>query len=403
MKDLSIEIQRNYASHPAFQFDEASMSFSSEAIEQFNDKYIAAKAIGVTGRTNTWARICQDLVSALKHVFFSLTRCQNELERLFIHELTFECIRALEAELRWYRKPRSRSPIDLAGAEGCKDALELQVMRHFFGKLSPRGLIELGSLAERELGNLRANAAAGRLKREDLSLNSGITPSAIGKALNREFKTTGVFDVLASYTGRKMLVAGVALELSVPQSGWWQSAIDGLNRSPDTLYAHFDESIASPKAIIYLSNVGEKNGPTSCYPGVYEALQLSPLQELVGRVVGNVGNIEKSILKKAYAKQYHQPMSSELFRRHFMRLPTDLRFNSHFGWDVVPGEELERDLLKAEKKMIGPAGTFIAFDGGKLLHRGGLMEQGERVALQVIFGDVTSMERVKTIAKRIFR
>jgi len=30
------------------------------------------------------------------------------------------------------------------------------------------------------------------------------------------------------------------------------------------------------------------------------------------------------------------------------------------------------------------------------------MEEGERVALQVIFGDVTSMERVKAIAKRMF-
>ncbi len=380
------------------------MCFSSEAIEQFNDRYIAAKAIGVTVKANTWARLCEDLVKALEYVFFSVTQqCQNEAERTFIHELTFECIRALTGELQWYRKPRSPSLVDLAGAEGCKDAVELQVMRHFFGKLSPRGLVELGSLAERELGTLRANAIAGRLKREDLSLNSGITPSAIGKVLNREFKTSGVFDVLASYTGRKMLVTGVALELSVPQSGWWQNALDGLNRSPDTLYAHFDESIASPKAIIYLSDVGEKNGPTSCYPGVYEALQLSPLQELVGRVVGNIGNSEKSTLKNAYAKKYHQAMSSELFRRHFMRLPADLRFNSHFGWDVVPGEELERDLLKVEKKMIGPAGTFIAFDGGKLLHRGGLMEEGERVALQVIFGDVSSTERVKTLAKRIFR
>ena len=51
--------------------------------------------------------------------------------------------------------------------------------------------------------------------------------------------------------------------------------------------------------------------------------------------------------------------------------------------------------------MIGPAGTFIVFDGARLLHRGGLMEQGERVALQVIFSDLTFTERVVSKMKRI--
>ena len=84
-----------------------------------------------------------------------------------------------------------------------------------------------------------------------------------------------------------------------------------------------------------------------------------------------------------------------------MRLPESLRFNSHMGWDIFPGCELEAQLVALEKKMIGPAGTFIVFDGARLLHRGGLMEQGERVALQVIFSDLTFTERVVSKMKRI--
>ncbi len=403
MEKLSEKMSRNYVSHPAFKFDGVCLSFSSQEIEQFNYRYLGVKAIGATVKANTWARLRQELLDTLSRVFLSVSsQCQNEHESMFINELAGECSRALEDELQWYRKPRARNLMDFSDAGVCRDAVEFQSIRHLFGTLSPSGLEELRCLAERELSNLRANVDSGRLKREDLSISSGTTQNAIRKALNREFKATGVFDLLGSYTGRQMLVTGVALELSVPQSGWWQNVIEGLSRPPSTLYAHLDESVKHPKAIIYLSDVGEKNGPTSCYPGIYEALQLTPLQELIGRVVGNVGNSAESPLKDAYAKKYHQVMSSELFRRHFMRLPPSLRFNSHFGWDVIPDGELEALLLKSERKMIGPAGTFIAFDGGKLLHRGGLMEEGERVALQVVFSDVSTMDRAKAIAKRMF-
>jgi hypothetical protein len=84
-----------------------------------------------------------------------------------------------------------------------------------------------------------------------------------------------------------------------------------------------------------------------------------------------------------------------------MRLPESLRFNSHMGWDVLPGSELEERLVVCEKKMTGPAGTFIIFDGARLLHRGGLMEQGERIALQVIFSDLTFVQRVAAKIKKV--
>lgn len=84
-----------------------------------------------------------------------------------------------------------------------------------------------------------------------------------------------------------------------------------------------------------------------------------------------------------------------------MRLPECLRFNSHMGWDVMPESSLEKALVGMERKMLGPAGTFIAFDGARLLHRGGLMQDGERLALQVIFSDKTLGERLVGKVKRI--
>jgi hypothetical protein len=210
-----------------------------------------------------------------------------------------------------------------------------------------------------------------------------------------------VLDAVSAYTGRKSQVSGLALELSVPQATWWRNTVPGLERPPHTLYAHLDETISCPKSIVYLSDVNVSNGPTGCYPGAYEAMQLNPLQDIIGRVVGTVGAQPGSPLKDYYAKQYHQSANSENFRRHFMRLPECLRFNSHLGWDVLPGSELENQLALSERQMIGPAGTFIAFDGARLLHRGGLMEEGERIALQVIFSDMTFTERTVGRIKRI--
>lgn len=217
--------------------------------------------------------------------------------------------------------------------------------------------------------------------------------------LNREFKKLGVLDVMSAYLGRKLRVTGLSLELSVPQSGWWHNHLPSIARGPHTLYAHLDESISYPKAIIYLTNVSPKNGPTSCYPGVFEDLGLNPLQELIGRVVGVVGSTKGSPLADYYSKQYHQSVGSQNFRKHFMRLPSEMRFNSHFGWDVMPDSSLERTLVDREVQVIGGAGTFIAFDGSRLLHRGGLIDVEDRLVLQVVFSDMTVIKEILTKIK----
>jgi hypothetical protein len=69
-----------------------------------------------------------------------------------------------------------------------------------------------------------------------------------------------------------------------------------------------------------------------------------------------------------------------------MSLPSQMRWNSHFGWDVIPDSDLESFMISNEQVILGKPGTFLVFDGAHLLHRGGLLEIGERIALQVIFG-----------------
>ena len=83
-----------------------------------------------------------------------------------------------------------------------------------------------------------------------------------------------------------------------------------------------------------------------------------------------------------------------------LRAWASIRFNSHLGWDVEPDSELERSLVACERTMTGKSGTFIIFDGARLLHRGGMVRKGERIALQVIFSDETLVARAFKILKR---
>jgi hypothetical protein len=402
MQPLKKMMESSYQQHPAFSFRAPSWDVSVEKLATFNETYMAARNFGSTLGVASWDALRQDLLQMLDDVFASFqAQSADEYEVCFLLELRNACIRLLDEELAWYVRKPETCFIDLTDEPTRQDAVRMQRDRHYFGCLPQAAVAELRNLAERELGRIRANAAAGHLKREDLSVNSGSTVRAIRNVLNREFKALGVLDAVSAYTGRKTRVIGLALELSVPQATWWKNAIAGLERPPQTLYAHLDETISCPKSIVYLSDVTEQNGPTGCFPGAYEAMQLNPLQEMIGRVVGTVGTRPDSPLKDYYAQQHYQSVNSENFRRHFMRLPECLRFNSHMGWDVLPGSELEHQLAQRERKMTGPAGTFIAFDGACLLHRGGLMEQGERVALQVIFSDLTFMERAVGKVKRM--
>jgi hypothetical protein len=395
MFSLHDQITGSYVCHPGFRFSQQPFDLDGALVERFARGYAGFCTMGALLEPASQRAVEQELSNCLDAVFSSLrAQCSDDFEARFIEELQQQAQRLLRDELVWYGKPSAPHFVRLATAAERDQAMQLRIDRHYFGRLPTGAVADLQAAASETVTRLRGNAAAGRLRRDDLSVNSGATVRRIRDLLNVEFKALGVLDAVSAFTGRKTKVQALALELSVPQATWWNNAIEGLPRAPATLYAHIDEGISFPKSIVYLSDVTPGNGPTGCYPGAYDAMGLNPLQELIGRIVGNVGSGADSPLHAYYAKTYHQSSSSPGFRRHFMRLPASMRFNSHLGWDVAPGSALETSLVDHEKQMTGPAGTFLVFDGARLLHRGGLVQHGERVALQVIFSDITPVQRV---------
>jgi hypothetical protein len=79
-----------------------------------------------------------------------------------------------------------------------------------------------------------------------------------------------------------------------------------------------------------------------------------------------------------------------------MQLPRAFQGTSHFGDDVLPGTELARDLAAREFKFLcNDGGRVLVFDGGRTLHRGALVQTGERLALQVGFVNLND-RRIRT-------
>jgi len=380
----------NYSINPAFEVTREPLSIDSEKLKKFN------LIIGQS-RDQISKSAIKESIESLGDIFQQLLGQQlDKYERKFIEDLHSQILKYLESEFNFRVKLKKRK-FDTPNSKALKNNA------FFYSELSESTRSEILKLSETQVKIFRERASAGLLKRTDLSVNEGKVVTKISKLIDKDFRSQGIFKSVSDYVGIEYTYTGVSLELSVAGSTWWKNSIQG-GTPPRTMYAHLDESIYAPKSIVYLTNVNPNNGPTSSYPGVYDSLHNNPLQDIIGRVVGEVGNNPESILFDYYSKSYHQSMGSIKFRKHFMLLPESLRFNSHFGWDILAESQLEGVIADREEVMLGGPGNFVVFDGSRLLHRGGLIEEGERLVLQVVFWPrIPITKRAAQISKAIIR
>ena len=70
-----------------------------------------------------------------------------------------------------------------------------------------------------------------------------------------------------------------------------------------------------------------------------------------------------------------------------MELPAQFQGSSHFGDDILDDTVLAGGLGSREIQFVSTAAEAVVFDGPRTLHRGSLVKEGERLALQVIFSN----------------
>jgi hypothetical protein len=373
-------VKANYENHPSFSgFGIDNLELNTDLVNEFNSEYGDPK---VHSNTEALEKKLTNLLSLNSQIFESLAfQVNDDVHKLFFSYLGEAISKFLEEEFEFRKKVVSRrSPV--TDPQLNEKVHKLEAESHFMGKLSENATNHILKLSESALKDFRVNVSLGKVSRNDLSINQGDLVRKIGWIIDKEFRRNSVFEAVSDFFGIAYDHTGLSLELSTEKSVWWKNKIND-SLPPRTMYAHLDEAFFAPKSIVYLSDVLASSGPTSCYPKLYKELNNNPLKDIVGRVVGTVSG--RSELVNFYKSEYHQAFSSPQFRNHFMSIPELIRFNSHFGWDVLPNSDLEKFMVQKENVMLGVPGDFVVFDGAQLLHRGGLITQGERVVLQVVF------------------
>jgi len=176
-----------------------------------------------------------------------------------------------------------------------------------------------------------------------------------------------------------------ALQLSHEDEQWWKNCYEDLGiTTSQGSYLHFDQDYNLIKAILYLKPVKISNGPFSVIPNSERFVPSYSREAFFKRLDAEIQPLYLEDPEETSA-YYRKHFKLQKFRKEFVKLPSVLQGTSHFGDDLLESSPVAQELLKNEQKIIGDLGQFVVFRGGKILHRGGMVEKGERWAIQFGF------------------
>lgn len=181
---------------------------------------------------------------------------------------------------------------------------------------------------------------------------------------------SGVMAASDAYLGRTARLIDVNPQINDVSDTFWRDIFPDaeVGELPATAYCHRDASGGDLKAIIYLSDVGERNGPFSYVLGS-NRIQISRIDDLICEA--NDSNGLGSTAPEA--------------RRRFAALPRKLRQKGAFGNDLTPASPLSGDINAGLWAIQAPKGSIVLFDT-KGIHRGGMVVEGERRVITCVIG-----------------
>jgi len=189
-------------------------------------------------------------------------------------------------------------------------------------------------------------------------------------AIETTLREAGVFDVASAYLGRKATLVDVNPQINDTTDSFWRDIFPdaSLKTLPPTAYFHRDASGGDLKAIVYMSDVDEKTGPFSYVVGS-NRMKINRLDDLICEANDSNG------LAGTDAKS----------RARFAALPRKLRQKGAFGNDLAPDSPLGREIGKGQWAVTAGRGSIVLFDT-KGIHRGGMVEDGERRVITCVIG-----------------
>ncbi len=180
---------------------------------------------------------------------------------------------------------------------------------------------------------------------------------------------SGILGAVSMYLGQRAGLVGLSPQINDKKDSFWRNIFLDLKLSenPKTAYFHRDASGGDIKAIIYLTDVFESNGPFSYVVGSHK-LEISRFDNLICEA--NDFNLSSTDLDA---------------RKKFAALPSKLQQKGSFGNDLSDESPLSLDICSSTWAITGKKGTLVLFDT-KGIHRGGMVESGERRVLTAVLG-----------------
>jgi len=184
--------------------------------------------------------------------------------------------------------------------------------------------------------------------------------------VNEMFKSLGILQAATKYNKFKPLeVKNVVLHIAKPTDQNYKQFLYDCKTVSKTTNLHIDPKENVMKAMMYLNNITEDDGPFSYIEKSNRWIH-DKLQNIFGRAIST-------------GSYCHTPES----RAVVFQLPKRLRVSHNFGRLLQDNTEEQERLLKQEKMFTSDKGNLCIFDPAGM-HRGGICKKGNRIALQIL-------------------
>ena len=190
-------------------------------------------------------------------------------------------------------------------------------------------------------------------------------------AVEKIFKFHGITEAASAYLRRPVSVKHVNAQINDQDYAFWKRTFaDTSLPDPWSTYLHIDATSGILKCAIYVHEIGPDGGPF-CY--------------VRGSQTAKIGWLE-GMIRQTNDFSGLSGRKPEV-REKFMALPTFLRKKADFGADVPDDTAESNRLREAHFAITSNFGNCILFDGAGI-HRGGMVNKGERRCVFILLGEV---------------
>ncbi|WP_297534194.1 phytanoyl-CoA dioxygenase family protein [Nitrobacter sp.] len=195
--------------------------------------------------------------------------------------------------------------------------------------------------------------------------------SKVFETIEAVFRQHGITDVASAYLGRPVRVKHVNPQINDDNYTFWKKQFADTDvPDPWSTYLHIDATYGMLKCALYLHDIGPDGGPFCYVRGSHHA-KVGWFEGMVRRTNDFCGFSGR------------KPEA----RKKFMALPRMLRKKADFGADVLDDSAASKSVREAHFAATSNYGNCVLFDGHGI-HRGGMVNKGERRCVFVLLAEV---------------